>query len=98
MVNWDAEHLLEAFSTSGFTVSLSTETETSQLQVTSALLERWFAAKGEGARPSYAQHLRRRLSPAELRAIRALFEGQLLNQAVPWQTHVAFLFGAKERE
>jgi hypothetical protein len=61
--------------------------------VSRATLDRWFATEAEQDRPSYAQHLLRRLTEEELAGVEALFKNQLANQTVPWQTQIAYVAG-----
>ncbi len=91
MVNWDVDDLRRALDEAGLVGTVSVETDTSQTRVTPALLERWFAVKTEGRRFTYAQHLLRHLSVAELAAVRRIFETQLAQQVISWQTRVAFV-------
>ena len=46
-----------------------------------------------GQRPSYAQHLLRRLTADELAEVGALFHRQLAGQTVPWRTRIVFVSG-----
>jgi putative ATPase len=59
--------------------------------VSPATLERWFALDAAGERPSYAQHLLRRLTADELAEVGALFRRQLAGQTVPWRTRIVFV-------
>ena len=45
------------------------------------------------SRLSYAQHLLKRLSADEVAQVKALFERQLLNHTINWQTQTAFVYG-----
>jgi putative ATPase len=67
------------------------EAQTSDLLVSPAVLDRWFAPDAERDRPSYAQHLLRGITPQELAAVKAEFQRQLAGQTVPWRTETAFL-------
>jgi hypothetical protein len=67
------------------------ETQTSDHLVSLVVLDRWFALEAERDRPSYAQHLLRRVAAEELAAVRAEFQRQLAGQAVPWRTETALL-------
>ncbi len=84
LVNWDAEALARLFRDAGFVVEVEEAVRESQVRVTTALLDRWFAEEGRG-RPTYRQHLAAHLTPDELAQVEALFRGQLRGQTVPWQ-------------
>ena len=90
LVNWDAPDLARLFEEAGLVVDSVIESETTEVQVTPAVLERWFAPAARG-RPSYGDHLARALAPAEVAAVRALFERQLLNQPIIWAGKVLYL-------
>jgi putative ATPase len=86
LVNWDAKTLARLFEEAGFRVEMEPIVRESQVRVTPALLERWFAAEGTG-RPSYRQRLAQRLTEDELARVEALFRAQLLNRTLPWRSH-----------
>jgi putative ATPase len=93
MVNWDAADLAVVFQGAGLQqVQVSVEPYVLRQRIGAGQLARWFAA-GEIApgRPSYAQHLLKQLSAAEVDQVCALFERQLRDQWVEWTTHTAFL-------
>ncbi len=90
LVNWDAHDLAAAFRAAGLEVESTTEEEAGELQVTPALLERWFG-RGEAGRPRYADHLAQELDAAEVAQVRALLERQLSGQVVRWQTQLVHL-------
>ncbi len=96
-VGWDVETLVDAFAAAGLTVEARTEEDLQEVQMTPALLARWFAAAAQDAsgRPSYAQHLARTLAPAEIDSVRALFERRLAGQIVPWRGRVLYLVGKR---
>jgi len=54
----------------------------------------WFS-DGPGSRPSYAQHLARRLPAEAIAEIRALFERQLVGKMCDWHSTAAFLVAQK---
>ncbi|MGD2206225.1 MAG: AAA family ATPase [Anaerolineae bacterium] len=92
LVNWDAKDLRAALEAAGFgEVSLQEETQEAEMLVSPATLERWFALDAAGERPSYAQHLLRRLTADELAEVGALFRRQLAGQTVPWRTRIVFV-------
>ena len=93
MVNWNEGDLQVAFSAAGLHAVVEIEHESSEVQVTADVLARWFtasAATGQG-RPSYADHLRSRLTEEELAQVGNLFRLELLNRPVAWQATTAFL-------
>jgi putative ATPase len=91
LVNWDEESLQLAFEASGLAVKISVEREHSEVQVTPAMLARWFTAAGGGERPSYVDRLRQWLDAAQCAQVEAVFRQQLANRAVPWETTTAYL-------
>ncbi|MFZ2489367.1 MAG: AAA family ATPase [Anaerolineae bacterium] len=91
MVNWDEATLQQAFAAAQCVVRVVLEPERTQVQVTPAMLARWFTPAPAGERPAYADHLRRYLNAAELAAIEALFRSQLQNRTVDWEARVVFL-------
>ena len=99
LVNWEAADLERLLAEAGFEgVAVEVEAQASDLLVSPALLDRWFAPDAERdaaplaarSRPSYAQHLLRRITPQELAAVRAEFQRQLAGQTIPWRTETAF--------
>ena len=94
LVNWQAADLAGALAAAGFEeVAVEEEAHEDERLISAATLDRWFAAPGEGARPSYAQHLARRLDPAQVAEVEALFRRQLAGQTVTWRTHLAYTRG-----
>ncbi len=91
LTGWDAADLARACAAAGLQAELREEVQHTELRVTPALLDRWFAPVGEGGRPSYAQRLATRLAPEQVAAIAALLRGQLTHQIVPWRVRVAFV-------
>jgi putative ATPase len=91
MVNWDVDDLRAAFEEVGLVVEVSSERSLTQLHITSALLDRWFATTTATSRPSYAVHLERSLTKEEVRAVQNLFTRSLLNQTVTWESTIAFV-------
>ena len=89
MVNWDADGLRKMCEDGGLVVEVKQERSQSELHITKALLERWFAPTGD--RPTYAAHLSRFLSDVEVSSIKDLFSRYLLNQTVIWSSTIAFI-------
>lgn len=110
-VNWEAADLERLLAEAGFEgVTAEVEAQTNDLLVTQAVMDRWFAldaerglaspalqgsASGDGGRPSYAQHLLRRITPQELALVRAEFQRRLAGQPIPWRAETAFLAAAR---
>jgi putative ATPase len=96
LLNWTAVDLKELVESAGFVdVSVQEEAQVSDLYLTAASLDRWFAPEGDGERLSYAQHLLKRFTANELVEVRALYERQLSNQTIPWQTRIAYVVGRR---
>ena len=97
MVNWDAEALRQAFLEAGLTpVRVEVQRMVSEQFITAERVARWFSSASH-PRPSYAQHLARRLSPEEIATVRGLFERQLMGKTCTWQSTVAFVVAEKPR-
>jgi len=111
LVNWESADVERLLAEAGFEgVTAEVEVQTSDLLVTSAVLDRWFAPdaergpvphasrrspSGDGSRPSYARHLLRGITTQELAAVRAEFQRRLAGQTVPWRTETAFFSAAR---
>lgn len=93
MVNWDAADLRLAFEAAGMVAQMTVERSTTQMYITSALIERWFALATaiEQERPTYAQHLARFLNDAEIQTVQDIFTRLLLHQTVAWASTIAFI-------
>ncbi|BAY20137.1 recombination factor protein RarA/unknown domain fusion protein (plasmid) [Anabaenopsis circularis NIES-21] len=89
MLNWDADDLRDAFASTGLTVDMVVEQNSTRMHISNAFLERLFATKGN--RPSYAQRLGEKLTLEELEKLKAAFIQYLLNQTIDWQSAIAFL-------
>jgi len=90
MVNWDTADVGRWAEQAGLTVEQQTETDSSPMQISAAVLQRWFAP-ATGDRLSYGQRLAVTLPPAEITLIQKLFERQLLNQTVTWGGRIVYL-------
>jgi putative ATPase len=91
MVNWDTDELRVAFESVGLVVEVDEERELTQMHITSALIDRWFATTSATNRPSYAAHLAKNLHEEEIRAVKELFIRSLLHQTVNWESAIAFV-------
>jgi putative ATPase len=94
LVGWDADDLAAAFTQAGLKVEMTIEDEQTDMQVTPALLQRWFGA-GTADKPSYADRLAAQLSPAEVAQVRALMERQLGGQVVAWGSRTVYVVARK---
>ena len=91
MVNWAASDLRAALVEAGFAeVQIFEETQTVNLRLGGEHIARWFGAAEAGGRLTYAGHLQKQLSAAEVAQVRALFEAQLQGQVVAWQSRVVY--------
>lgn len=96
LVNWDAADLAAAFRAAGWVVTLDEEQESTEVLITAALLDRWFAATATArrdGRPTLAQRLAGFLTPEECSWIEALCRRQLTGRQVTWQSRVVYLVG-----
>jgi putative ATPase len=92
MVNWDANDLKAALRVTGLSnVQTQVETVTTRRHIGAEHLARWFSDSPDAQRPTYANHLRKALSPEELAQVQALFEAQLRDQSVTWASQVLYL-------
>jgi putative ATPase len=90
LVNWDEETLAAELAATGFVaVRLERTAFTRQQRISSAELDRWFAADTPG---SYASRLRAAgLAEEELRQFRTALTAALAGKTVPWPTTTVFL-------
>ncbi|MEL7331252.1 MAG: AAA family ATPase [Cyanobacteria bacterium J06560_2] len=87
MVNWDTTDLQHDFEQTGFSCEVSVVGFSTEVMITSALLERWL---GEGGR--YCDRLTEQgLSAADQQQLREQFDQQLKNKTVNWHKTVAFI-------
>ena len=87
MTNWDVSDLEAAFEQADWVqIRLIEDTQLSELRIDSGQIGRWFSEAEEGERPSYKQHLQKQLTDAQIAEVQTLFERQLANQVVQWQT------------
>jgi len=92
MVNWDIADLTGWFEERGLRLRATREQEARlQVPVTPALLQRWFGEPPPGARPSYAQHLARRLTADEVRQVYEAFRTHLAGKSLPWRSRAAII-------
>lgn len=97
MVNWDEHDLQGVFEHVGFAkAEIFTETITSTWRISSDQIERWFSLEPGGNRPTFAQHLLKgvpggRLETAELKTLKRIFQEQLTDKIIPWQSTTLYL-------
>ena len=89
-MNWDVADLVAAAEEAGFVAAAQVETETTETQITPALLTRWFTPATTG-RLSYVDHLAKTLSPQEIAQLQATLERQLRGQIVAWKGQILLL-------
>jgi putative ATPase len=87
-LNWDAIDLLPVFEAAGFAATVELEHTQTDNRITPALLDRWFNSTSD--RLSYAQRLARSLSESEIKVIQMVLSNTLTNQAVAWESAIAF--------
>ena len=87
LVNWDADDLEIILQAAGFELRtpLCVETQDEERRITAETLARWFDAQAANRRPSYAQHLLKRLDAADVARVEACYRRQLGDQIVPWR-------------
>jgi putative ATPase len=100
MVNWAETDLQQWFTAAGLSVEMKVEQKSAQYRLNPEELERWFAPTSAGERSSFAQHLLQplaglALTPAEVTALKQLFEKQLLGQMISWHSIIAYVVGHK---
>ena len=99
VVGWDVTDLQRALEAAGIEdLAVEQQVQETEILVSKATLDRWFATEVEGGRPSYAQHLlaspaRDGITADELALVRATYESQLANQTIPWRTRLAYVVG-----
>jgi putative ATPase len=93
MVNWDTDELKLAIEAAPLAVEVTTERTSTQMYITPALIQRWFAttAGTTRERPTYTQHLLRFLIAEEVDTVQNLFTSSLLHQTVTWSSTIAFV-------
>jgi putative ATPase len=92
MVNWDVDDVAAVCETAEIEVARAeSHQETTERRITPHELDRWFEPEGTQGRASYAEHLLKAISPAELAQVRELYEGHLREQVVPWVSVTLYL-------
>jgi putative ATPase len=89
MTNWDIEDLRSAFEKVALTVDIEVERITTPMQISTALLNRWFSKSQ--TKPSYASHLAKFLTDDEVAITQQLLTNKLLNKIVDWESSAAMI-------
>jgi putative ATPase len=89
MLNWDVEDLQTIFASTGLKVEISLEQSATEMQITAALLDRWFAESS--TQPTYQTYLARSLSPQEIAQVRDRF-ARLVSKTVAWESAIALIY------
>ncbi|MDX2242552.1 MAG: AAA family ATPase [Leptolyngbyaceae cyanobacterium bins.302] len=90
-LKWDVTDLQVGLNEVGFRVEIQLEVMHTELLITPALIQRWFA-QGTN-QPTYADYLHHHLTQSEVSRIHDRFTERLCNQQVPWQSTIAFIQG-----
>ncbi|MSP14849.1 MAG: hypothetical protein EXR62_18050 [Chloroflexi bacterium] len=90
--NWDASHLQQWFTQTGFTaLNIKQEQISGEQLITAAMISRWFREDSDIQRPSYVQWLHRVLSETEVEQVHQAFIKQLSQKTIPWPTQVIWI-------
>jgi len=89
MTNWDIDDLKSGFEKVGLTVETEIERITTTMQISTALLNRWFSKSQ--TKPSYASHLAKFLTDDEIAIAQQLLTSKLLNKTVNWTSSAAMI-------
>lgn len=89
MVNWREQDLRLLLDSLAGTLKIEIETVKTEVNMTAALIDRWF---NPGAtRPSYGDRLAAVLSQGSIKTVRSVFERQLIDRVVGWESRVAYV-------
>jgi putative ATPase len=97
MVNWDKDDLQHTFERAGCEkIDLVVEVTTSNWRIGAEQIARWFNLEARDKRPTFGQHLLKQgdglgLDQAEVERVMKVFQQQLLDRVVSWQSTVAYL-------
>jgi putative ATPase len=101
MVNWNDSDLKNIFKETGLTkVETFLETTTSAQRIGAGQIDRWFSLESRGNRLSFAQHLLKKedatgIDAEELETLKTVFQRQLTEKVVSWQSTIVYLIGYK---
>jgi putative ATPase len=87
MTNWDIDDLRSAFEKVGLKVDIEIERITMPMQISTALLNRWFSKSQ--TKPSYVSHLAKFLTDDDIAITQQLLTNKLLNKTVDWASSAA---------
>lgn len=88
-MTWDVQDLETLFDQAGLTAEIALEHTQTELLISAALIDRWFASAS--VKPTYAEQIREFLSDADLNQIQTLLRQCLSHQTVQWQGAIAFI-------
>ncbi|MCB0191717.1 MAG: AAA family ATPase [Anaerolineae bacterium] len=103
MVNWDEKSLVSTFEQAGFhKVELFVEPTTAEWRLDTQQINRWFDLTSNNKRPTFAQFLMTPadgvgLDPSEIESLKDLFQRQLTDNIVLWQSTVAYIVAQDPR-
>ncbi|MBF2029432.1 MAG: AAA family ATPase [Oscillatoriales cyanobacterium C42_A2020_001] len=86
---WDVADLQRLMEAADLQVEIQLEISQTERLITPTLLERWFSQGTQQL--TYADHLSRYLNEGDIATIRDRFTKHLCNQAVKWQSTIAFV-------
>lgn len=104
MVNWDEQSLTLLFEQAGFSqVELFAEAATTEWRLDNRQIERWFNLESNGKRPTFAQFLTNPaegtgLSSSEIAKLKKLFQQQLADTVVSWQSTIAYVVAQRPHQ
>jgi putative ATPase len=90
MVNWDETDLHDLFNSVGLACDVQKQVQTTQVYLNASAIDRWFTAQ-KSPRLSYLDHLSQSLKSPDIQKIQRLFETQLRNSTVSWNTSILWI-------
>jgi putative ATPase len=103
MVNWNEHDLQQIFEDVGYAhTEIIVETTTLEWRIGANQIERWFSLEAESGRPTFAQRLLNPgsdtgINPSELGGLKRIFQQQLIEKVVPWQSTTVYLIATSDR-
>ena len=92
LVNWGPDQLQDWAAAAGLQViAVDVHEHSLQQRFSASQVEAWFAPGAAGARPSYADRLRTRLTAAEIEQVHELYLATFSDRSVPWGLRTALL-------
>ncbi len=95
MTNWDVDDLRTLFENAGFAVELEIESSSERIQISSAMVDRWFGLNN--SKPSYASYLSKFLADDEVEIVRQAISDRLLERIVDWQSKSVTIFAQRQQ-